>query len=54
MALFYESEAQIWEIIFLLMAVIYPAVFFLLIWKADKPKRVDPKEVLENEEKSLV
>lgn len=53
MVLFYESEAQIWEIIFLLMGVIYPVAFFWVIWKADKPKPVDPKEVLENEEKSL-
>ncbi len=54
MTLLYESEAQIWEIIFLLLGVVYPAVFFVLIWKADKLKQVDPKEVLENEEKSLV
>jgi hypothetical protein len=54
MTLFYESEAQIWEIIFLLIGVVYPAVFFVLIWKADKLKQVDPKEVLENDEKSLV
>lgn len=54
MALFYESEAQIWAITFLLLGVVYPAIFFVLIWKADKPKQVDPKEVLENEEKGLV
>ncbi|MCL5788828.1 MAG: hypothetical protein M1357_03370 [Candidatus Marsarchaeota archaeon] len=53
MALFYESEQEIWFITFLLMAVIFPIIFFILIWKADKPKPVNTQEVLENEEKSL-
>lgn len=53
MALFYESEAQLWAITFLLLGVVYPIIFFLLVWKADKPEQVDPKEVLENEEKAL-
>jgi hypothetical protein len=54
MTLLYESEAEIWAIIFILIGVVYPAVFFVLIWKAEKFKQVDPKEILENEEKSLV
>lgn len=50
MVAFYESEGEIWFFTFLLISVIFPAVFFALIWKADKPAFMDLDEVLRNEE----
>jgi hypothetical protein len=48
MAIF-ESEADLWIIGFLLMALIYPIWFILLIVKADKDKQVDPLQVAKQE-----
>jgi hypothetical protein len=50
MVAFYESEGEIWFFTFLLISVIFPAVFFALIWKADKPAFMDLDEVLRSEE----
>jgi len=48
MAIF-ESEADLWAISFLLMALIYPIWFILLIAKADKDPQVDPLKVAKQE-----
>ncbi|WP_156016011.1 hypothetical protein [Sulfuracidifex metallicus] len=48
MAIF-ESEAELWAVGFLLMALIYPIVYILLIVKADKDPQVDPLKVAKEE-----
>ncbi|WP_160164858.1 hypothetical protein [Candidatus Acidianus copahuensis] len=48
MAIF-ESQAMLWEIGFLLMALIYPIWFILLIVKADKDKQVEFNDLLRQE-----
>ncbi|WP_187152762.1 hypothetical protein [Acidianus manzaensis] len=48
MAIF-ESEADLWIIGFLLMALIYPIWFILLIVFADKDKQVDLNQIAKQE-----
>jgi|GEM_PF-1645197 hypothetical protein len=52
MAFIFESELELWGVLFLLLAGIFPAVFITLIIKADKPPKVDLEQVLKDEESS--
>jgi hypothetical protein len=52
MAFIFESELELWGVLFLLLAGIFPAVFITLIIKADKPPKVDLEQVLKDEETS--
>ena len=45
----YESQAMLWEIGFLLMALVFPIWYILLIVFAEKDKQVDPVEIAKQE-----
>ncbi|GAA5419911.1 hypothetical protein [Sulfurisphaera tokodaii] len=45
----YESEAMLWIVGYILMALIYPIWYILLIVFADKDKQVDPVDIAKQE-----
>ena len=45
----YESQAELWIVSFILMALIYPIWYISLIVFADKDKQVDPLEIAKQE-----
>lgn len=45
----YESEAMLWIVSYILMALIYPIWYISLIVFADKDKQVDPVDIAKQE-----
>lgn len=45
----FESEEMLWQIGFLLMALIYPIWYIALIYLADKDKQVDLMDIAKKE-----
>ncbi|MEM4746878.1 MAG: hypothetical protein QXF40_05955 [Metallosphaera sp.] len=44
-----ETQLEILQVVFILMAVVFPAWFIILLWKADKDPQVDPMEIAKQE-----
>ncbi|QGA69232.1 hypothetical protein [Sulfolobus sp. E11-6] len=44
-----ESISELYGVVYFLMAVVFPIVYIIIIWKADKDPQVDPVDIARKE-----
>ncbi|QKR00113.1 hypothetical protein GWK48_06755 [Metallosphaera tengchongensis] len=49
MVLLLETQENLYQVIFFLMAVVYPIWYYIILWKAEKDPQVDISEVMKQE-----
>ncbi|WP_252896728.1 hypothetical protein [Metallosphaera hakonensis] len=44
-----ETQLNLYQVIYFLMAVVYPIWYYIILWKADKDPQVDIADVVKQE-----